>query len=305
MTAIDIRFGGYQEPGSIHNQAATYFAQRLRTRLGTRLRFELIGSVLKLGRSSGELHQMVASGELTCCYLATIRFTKWVPDLKIFDLPFVVRDRAAAHRAMAGPLLERFRRQMDQATPYTLLGIWDNGFRYISNRVRPIRSPADCKGLKIRIQLSELIAESLAAIGCTPVPEDIKVFFEQIDSERFDGQENPLTNIYNFGVHRHHRYITLTGHVFGAALMLCNAERYRSWPADVRSAVDEAAREATAYQHQLAAAEDAAILPRLDPNENEVVQLTAAEHAAFRAAAEPVVAKHRGSLDPELFRLLA
>lgn len=305
MNIIDIRFGGYQEPASIHNQAATYFARRLRERLGTRFRFELIGSVLKLGRPSGDLPKMVESGELTFCYLASIRFTKWAPELKIFDLPFVVRDRARAHQALAGPLFERFGNQSDKASPFKLLGIWDNGFRHISNRVRPIRTPADCKGLKIRIQLSELIAESLAALGCTPIAEDIKVFFEQIGGDRFDGQENPLTNIYNFGVHHHHRYITMTGHIFGASLMLCNAERYRSWPADVREAIDLSAREATTYQHQLAAAEDDAILPKLDPRENEVIRLTESEHVAFRAAAAPVVARHRGDLDPRLFEYLS
>ena len=304
MDPIKLRFGGYQEPASIHNRAATYFAQRLRLRLGTRLHFELIGSVLKQGRPSGSLPLMVESGELTCCYLATIRFTQWAPELKLFDLPFVVRDRAIAQRALAGPLGERFKQQMDRHSPFKLLGIWDNGFRHISNSVRPIRTPADCKGLRIRIQLSELIAETLSAIGCTPIPEDIKVFFEQIGAGRFDGQENPLTNIYHFGVHKHHRYITLTGHIYGASLMLCNAERYRSWPSEVREAIDAAAREATDYQHQLAAAEDVEMLAKFDPAQNEIVTLTPAQHALFVEATGPVLEKHRGELDPKLFEYL-
>lgn len=304
MHPITLRFGGYQEPASIHNRAATYFAQQLRARLGTRFQFELIGSVLKLGRLSGELPQMVERDALTFCYLATIRFSKWVPEFKIFDLPFVVRDRATAHRALAGPLGQRFKQQMDRHSPFKLLGIWDNGFRHISNKVRPICSPADCQGLRIRIQMSELIAESLAALGCAPIPEDIKVFFEQIGGDRFDGQENPLTNIYNFGVHKYHRYITLTGHIYGASLMLCSAERYRSWPQDVRDAVDGAAREATDYQHQLAAAEDAEMMAKFDPAQNEIITLTPAEHAAFVAAAQPVLDKHRGELDPKLFEYL-
>src|SRR5262245_51841815 len=176
---------------------------------------------------------MVESGELTFCYLATIRFVRYAPELKIFDLPFVVADRSRAHAAFAGALGDRFKGAMDGSSPYKLLGVWDNGFRHISNRVRPIRTPADCRGLRIRIQQSELIAETLTALGCTPIPEDIKIFFEQIGTDRFDGQENPLTNIYNFGVHNHHRYITLTGHIYGASLMLCNAARYREWPQDV------------------------------------------------------------------------
>ena len=304
MTTLTLRFGGYQEPASIHNQAATYFGSRLRERLGSDIGFELIGSILKLGRNSGDLPLMVESGELTFCYLATIRFVDWVPEFRIFDLPFVVQDRDRTHRALAGALGERFSQQMDRGSPYKLLGMWDNGFRYLSNRVRPVRAPADCKGLRVRIQMSELIAETLSAVGCIPIAEDIKNFLTEIGGERFDAQENPLTNIYNFGVHKHHRYITLTGHIYGASAMLCNADQYRKWPHDVRAAVDASAREATAYQHRLAAAEDDAIMAKLDPLENEVIRLTPAEHARFVEATRPVLERHRGSLDPQLFEYL-
>ena len=298
---IDLKFGGYQEPASIHNQAASYFGRQLRERLGKDARFELIGSILKLGRKSGDLPLMVESGELTFCYLATIRFVEWVPEFRIFDLPFVVQDRGRTHRALAGALGERFKEQMDRSSPYKLLGMWDNGFRYLSNRVRPVRTPEDCKGLRVRIQMSELIAETLAAMGCVPIAEDIKNFLGEIGGERFDAQENPLTNIFNFGVHKHHRYITLTGHIFGASAMLCNAEQYRKWPAEIRAAVDASAREATTYQHRLAAAEDELIMAKLDPKENDVIRLTPAEHARFVEATRPVIERHRGSLDPQLF----
>lgn len=303
MEPIEFRFGGYQEPASIHNRAASYFGEQLRKRLGDGVPFELIGSVLKLGRPSGDLPVMVERGELDFAYMATIRFTKWVPEFKLFDLPFVVQDRASVQRALMGELGERFKKAMEDS-PFKLLGVWDNGFRYFSNKVRPIRTPADCKGLKIRIQLSEIIAETMTALGFIPVAVDIKEFTENIASDRFDAQENPLTNIYNFGVHKHHRYITLSGHLFGAAAMICSKSRYVSWPEEVRTAVEEAARAATAYQHRLAAAEDAEIRKLLDPAQNEVIELTPEERAAFVQAVQPVVQKHRGSLDPKLFDYL-
>lgn len=303
MNPIVVRFGGYQEPASIHNRAAAYFGERLTARLGERLRFELIGSVLKLGRMSGELPVMVENGELTFCYMATIRFTSWVPDFKVFELPFVIKDRAAMQRAFTGALGERFARRMD-ASPFKLLGMWDNGIRHFSNKLRPIHTPADCEGMRIRIQLSELLAETFTALGFEPIATDIKIFTEQVGGDRFDAQENPLTNTYNFGVHKHHRFITLSGHIVGASVMICNAAHYHGWPADVQAAVDAAAREATAYQHELAVAEDEVILARFDPEENEIVHLTPGEQAAFVRAVQPVLSRHRASLDPELLRLL-
>jgi TRAP-type C4-dicarboxylate transport system substrate-binding protein len=268
------------------------------------VRFELIGSVLKIGRPSGDLPIMVQNGELDLAYMATVRFTQAVPELKLFDLPFVVKDRACAQRALSGPLLQRFGQAMESASPFKLLGLWDNGFRYFSNKLRPIRTPADCKGLRIRIQLSDLIAETMSALGFVPVPVDIKEFTENIGSDRFDAQENPLTNIYNFGVHNYHRYITLSGHLFGAAAMITDKVRFLAWPEDVRKAVEESARAATAYQHRLAAAEDDEVRKKLDPAKNEVIELSAAERAAFVAAVRPVLEKHRGSLDPKLFDYL-
>ncbi len=304
MQRVTIRLGGYQKPASIHNRAAARFGERLKAALGERIDFELIGDVLALGRGSGDLPRMVASGELTMCYISTVRFTDAVPELKLLELPFVVRDRASLFRALDGGLGERFRRRMHEATPFRLLGFWDNGFRHLTNKVRPIRRPQDCRGIRIRTQMSALHGEALRALGFEPVAADIKEFVEKIATDHFQAQDNPLTNIYNFNVHRHHRHITLTGHFFGASAMICNAAHYSGWPREVQAAVDQAAREATVFQRRLAAAEDEAILAKLDLRDNAIVRLTDAERAAFLAAVEPVLAKYRRELDPELFAFL-
>ncbi|MGE0558099.1 MAG: TRAP transporter substrate-binding protein [Burkholderiales bacterium] len=305
MKPVTIRLGGYQKPASIHTRACNRFGEVLCAKLGGRVDFQFVPDVLALGRKSGDLPVMVSRGELSMCYISSLRFAKWVPPLKIFDLPFLFRDRAAAYRALDGTLGERLRTQLLEKSPYRLLAYWDNGFRHFSNKVRPIRAPADCKGIRIRHQMSELQGESLRLMGFEPIAEDIKIFFEQIAGERFQAQDNPLTNIVNFDVHKHHRYITLSSHVFGVACLMVNRAEYESWPADVQQAVNEAAAEATVLQRQLATAEDEEMLKRLDPAENEVVTLTAAEHQAFVAAVKPVTDKYRKELGEEWFGLLA
>ena len=305
MTApIHLKFGGYQEPASVHNQAAGRFLELLKQKLGDRITFELIGSVLKIGRGSGELVPMVESGELSFCYMSTVRFSKVAPELQLLELPFVVKDRATAFAALDGEFGETARRKIDAGTKCRLLGYWDNGFRYLSNRVRPIRQPADCSGLRIRTQMSDLHGEVFRALGFEPIPSDIKEFVEQIGGDRFQAQDNPLTNIYNFGVHKHHRFITLTAHFWGASAFVCNAAQYASWPQDVRDAVNAAAQQATAFQRKLAAAEDAEIMKKLDPAQNEVIELSDAERGAFRRAVQPVLDKYRRQLDPKLFASL-
>jgi TRAP-type C4-dicarboxylate transport system substrate-binding protein len=304
MKTITMKFGGYQPPASIHNQAARRFGELLQQKLGDRIAFELIGSVLDVGRPSGDLPIMVEKGELSFCYMSTVRFAASVPELQLLELPFLVRDRRAVWRALDGELGALCIRRMHERTPFRVLGLWDNGFRHLTNRVRPIRRPQDCRGLRIRTQMSELHGEVFRALGFEPIAADIKRFVAEIGGDAFDAHDNPLTNIYTFGVHRHHRYITLTGHFFGASLMIVNAREYQGWPADVRDAVDEAAPQAIALQRRLAASEDDDVLTKLDPRENDVIHLTAAEHAAFVEAVKPVLAKYRQRLDPKLFAYL-
>ena len=134
----------------------------------------MIGDVLALGRGSGDLLPMVERGELDCCYISTVRFSKWVPEFKLLELPFVVRDRASVIKALDGRLGDYLRRRVREATPYRVLGFWDNGFRHFSNRVRPLRAPADCRGVRIRTQMSELHGEAFRTLGFTPIPADVK-----------------------------------------------------------------------------------------------------------------------------------
>lgn len=304
ISPIVIKFGGYQAPDSVHNQAAALFGKRLKEKLGDKIHFELIGSVLDLGRPSGDLVPMVERGELSFCYMSTVRFSGAAPELQVLELPFVVKDRGTAFKALDGEFGKGAARKIDENTPCRLLGFWDNGYRHLTNSVRTIRKPEDCKGLRIRTQMSALHGEVFRALGFEPIAADIKEFVEKIATDRFQAQDNPLTNIYNFGVHNHHRYITLSSHFWGASAFVCNAAHYQGWPQDVRAAVDAAAKDATAHQRQLAAAEDAEIMARLDPAENEVTILTDAERGAFMKAVEPVLAKYRKQLDPKLFAWL-
>ena len=304
VTALRLTFGGYQPPASIHNEAARRFGALLVDALGDRIAFELIGNVLDLGHPSGDLPVMVEKGELSFCYMSTVRFTAAVPELQLLDLPFLFPDRETAWRALDGDLGAGLVRRMRARTPFRVLGLWDNGFRHLTNRVRPIRGPEDCRGLRIRTQMSEMHGEVFRALGFVPVAADIKRFVAEIAEDTFDAHDNPLTNIYTFGVHRHHRHITLTGHILGASVLVCNEGDYRAWPADVRAAVDDAAIQATAVQRRLAASEDHDVLARLDPRQNEVVALTAAEHAAFVHAVQPVWARHRGRFDQTLLTAL-
>jgi TRAP-type C4-dicarboxylate transport system substrate-binding protein len=181
-----------------------------------------------------------------------------------------------------------------------VLAFWDNGFRHFTNRVRPIRKPADCRGLKIRTLDNALHQEVFRALGFEPMQIDVKDFPAAVASGAVDAQDNPLTNIVNFGVYRTHRHITLTSHFFGIALLLANRARFDAWPAEVRDAFRAAIAPATRLQRDLAAQEDIDCLALLQKDGCEIVAGDAIDRAAFDAAVADIRRRELARIDPEI-----
>ncbi|MBT3351871.1 MAG: TRAP transporter substrate-binding protein [Nitrospinaceae bacterium] len=299
-----MKFGGYQGPDSIHTAAGRLFGSELTSREDLSIEFDFEESIIARGLNSGELPGMVASGELNLCYMSTVRFSKDVPELAVFELPFLIKDRVSLFEALEGALGDYFKARIEEATPFKILGFWDNGFRNISNKVRPIRTPADCKGIAIRTQISDLHGEVFRAFGFEPSPIDIKTFLETIETDRVQAQDNPLTSIYIFDIHKHHHYITLSSHFFGVSLFICNRQVFESWPAEVQESVIQAAGKATTLQRKMATEQDELVLSKLEAEGNEVITLNSDERSAFEKSVAPLVESYRSKFGAELFSLL-
>ena len=184
-----------------------------------------------------------------------------------------------------------------------MLGFWDNGIRHVSNAIRPIRHPRDCAGLSIRTLDNRFHQAIFAALGFAPRFIDVKDLAAAVRSRSIDAQENPLTNIINFGLHETHRHVSLLGQFFGVALLLVNRRALEGWPPRVRDAVVAAAAEATRLQRELAAQEDAQCLSTLNAAGVEVVPAEAIDLPAFKQAVAAVVADTVASLDEPLVTL--
>ena len=293
MAPVHLRFAGYQPPASVHSRAAEVFGHTLATCLGAAVRFEFNGDIVASGHQAADLLTMVESGALTMCYFSASYLAARVPEFALLDVPFLINDRARAYAVLDGPLGMLLADKLHATTGFRMLGLWDNGFRHFSNAVRPIRTLADCQGLRLRTLFSAMHGRVFTILGFEPVALDVKNLLAAVPAGTIDAQENPLTTIYHFGIHTHHRHITLSGHFFGAVVLLCHQASYAAWPAEVQQAVTEAAAVATAAQRGCAAAEDAEVLANLSPAQNEIVRLTEAERALFVEAVAPLVTEQR------------
>jgi TRAP-type C4-dicarboxylate transport system substrate-binding protein len=285
MSALRIRLAGYQPARSILTRGLYRIAETLRERLGAQVEIVLTDSVIATGRRADDLLAMVEGDELDICYFSSSYLTSRVPSLGHFDQPFRFADRAAAHAELAGPQAQRLAEDVAGATGFRLLGLWDNGIRHISNRRHPIRRTADCQGLRIRTVNNADHQAFFRRLGFEPVFIDISDLPRAIADGTVDAQENPLTNIVNFEMQRHHRFVSLTGHLFGVAVLLVNRRRFDGWPAEVRTAVATAATVSTAAQRKDAEAEDEVCLRRLVDDGVDVIPADDIDRAAFVAAA--------------------
>ncbi len=289
MPGITLRIGGYQPETSVHTRAVRRLAAGLGGALGAGCEIEVIADVTARGLRAADLLSMVEGGALEVCYFASSYLAARVPSLGCFDRPFAITDREQVYGELAGDLGARLAADLARSTGYRVLAFWDNGFRHISNRLRPIRNPDDCRGMRIRTLDNAMHRRVFAALGFTPVAIDVKDLVGAVESHAVDAQENPLTNTVNFGLHRTHRHVSLTSHFWGVALLLANRAWFEALTTAMQSALLAAAADATAAQRQWAIAEDALCLERLRQDGVAVVPAEDIDLAAFRTAVRGLV----------------
>ena len=295
-----VRIAGYQGSGSILTRTLHELARGMAADPDWNLQVE--DDVTAAGESAAALFQSVQTGQRQIGYMASGYLAGKVPSLGVLDLPFSVTDRHAALQALDGEAGAHLSADVVRQSGFKVLNYWDNGFRHLTNGVRPISRVEDCAGLRIRTLDSALYREVLAAMGFQPVTTDVKELVRVVAERVVDGQENPLTNFVNFGLWRHHPYVTLTGHFFGVVLLVCHRPWFESLTAEQQVRVSHAAQDATRLQRQLAAAEDANSLQLLAQHGVSALTPDAVDIATLRDATQSIVARERAAFDPVLVR---
>lgn len=279
-----VLLGGYQAETSILTRALRELAGSLSRIPGVSWNVQVERDVTSQGKRAVGLLTMVEEGSCNICYFASSYLVDRIPALARFDEPFAVTDRARLFRDLDGREGGQLGEEISGRTGYRVLGYWDNGFRHLSNRLRPIRHPDDCRGMRIRTLANAGYQKVLAAVGFTPLVIDVKDLVRAVETNEVDAQENPLTNTVHFGLHRMHKHLSLTSHFHGVALLLANRAWFEALAFPRQSAVLVAARDATIAQRRFAIEEDELCLERLRRGGVSIVGPEEIDFAAFRAA---------------------
>lgn len=266
---------------SLQGRSAERFATELQAKLGDAHKVEFYSDA-QLGDEK-ELMQKLRLGSVQFTLLSSI-MTTVSDEFALFDLPFLVQDRAHMKKIDAeivqGALLPKA-----QDKGLHVVSTWENGFRQITNSIRPINTPADLAGLKIRTPSSEWRVAMFQAYGANPTAMAFSELFVALQTGTMDGQENPLTNIVGANLHEVQKYLSLTGHVYSPTYLTTGADAWSKMPDDVKAAVAEVA---ASVQDWSFAEGEKADQELLDKVKAAGVAVNEADKAAFVAASAPI-----------------
>jgi len=301
---IKIRMGGYGPPTTGFSKALKFIGDKLAAEFGPRVAIDYIWNIMDHGHKAEDILTLVENGDIALGYQSSSYLTDRVPELGFVDLPFLFSSNAQARGAMDGALGKFLAAKTEERIGYRILGWFENGFRHISNRLRPIHLPADMKGMKIRVLPSEIHRRTFELLGAIAMRMDLTEAIARIKAGTLDAQENPLANTVTYGVHNFHKFHTLTYHFYISRPVFLHRASFEGWPAELKRAMRNAVTEAVAFQRRLAVEENDSARRTIEAAGCEIVELNANEHDAFVAAVQPLLADARKMYGDAMFGMV-
>lgn len=246
-----------------------------------------------------EMIESAQIGTIDCTFTSTGPVGNFVPEVRVFDVPFLFRDAAHARGVLDSEIgqqvLARFQAR-------GLVGvIWtENGFRHLTNSRREVNAPADVRGLKVRTMENQVHMRAFRELGALPTPMAFSELVPALQQGTVDGQENPISVIVANNLNQVQRFMTLTNHVYSPAVMICNPGTLQRLSAADRALFMEAARAAQQANRARVSADDANGVEELRRRGMTVV--TQVDTAAFQNALAPAFAEWERTLDATLLR---
>jgi len=210
-----------------------------------------------------------------------------VKEFELFDLPYLFTDQQSLERVTNGSVGREMLKRLETKG---LIGLsfWDNGFKIMSSN-RPMHAPTDLKGLKLRIQASKVLDEQMRVLGANPQVMAFSEVYQALQTGVVDGLENVPSNLYTQKMHEVQKHMTVTNHGYIGYAVVVNKKFWEKLPADVRSQLDAAMKEATEYANKIAQQENEAALDAIRKSGKTAVYMPSeAEKAEWRKVMLPV-----------------
>ena len=298
QTPIVIKFSHVVATDTPKGQAAERFKQLAEKSTGGRVKVELYPNS-QLYKDKEELEAL----QLGAVQMLAPSLAKFGPlgmkEFEVFDLPYIFPSKAALYAVTEGPIGEGLLQKLEPKG-ITGLAYWDNGFKVMSAN-KPMRVPADFKGMKMRIQASKVLDGQMRALGANPQVLAFSEVYQALQTGVVDGTENPPSNFFTQKMHEVQKHITMSNHGYLGYAVIVNKKFWAGLPTDIRTSLEAAMRDATTFEKTIAQRDnDMAMDAIRKTGKTAVYNLTPVEQAAWRKALLPVHKEMEGRIGKEL-----
>jgi len=277
---IVIKFSHVVAQNTPKGQAADYFKQLVNERTKGRVRIEVYPNS-QLYKDKEEMEAL----QLGAVHMLAPSLAKFAPlgvkDFEVFDLPFIFDSYQELHKVTQGPLGVKLLKKLE---PKGILGLayWDNGFKVMSAN-KPLKTPADFKALKMRIQSSKVLDSQMRSMGAIPQVTAFSEVYQALQTGVVNGTENPPSNLYTQKMYEVQKFVTLSNHGYLGYAVIVNKKFWESLPADIRTILEGAMKDATVFANNVAKKDnDEAMAAVKKSGRSEIITLTPKERAVWK-----------------------
>ena len=293
-----IKFSHVVAEATPKGQGALKFKEIAEKKLPGKVQVQVFPSSQLFG--DGKEMEALLLGDVQFIAPSLSKFDRYTKKIQLFDLPFLFDDIDSVDRFQASPEGQGLMTSMKNRG---LIGLayWHNGMKQLSTNKDKLVRPEDVKGLKFRIQASDVLEAQFRALGANPQKMAFAEVYQALQTGVVDGQENTWSNIYSQKYQEVQKTIAETNHGALDYMVVANAKWWDGLPPDIRQGLTEAMAEATRHANKLAAELNEADRKKIiEANKAKVQKLTKEDVAAWRKAMEPVWKKFEGDIGRDL-----
>ena len=281
---VVIKLGHIAVPEHPYGKGADQFAKLVAEKSGGEIEVKVFPNSQLGGQK--DLIEGLVFGSVDMALVATAALGQFQPQVSLFDLPFLFDDRPHAYRSLDTVGMEIGKALEPRGIK--LLGYMENGIRHMTDNVRPIKTPEDMKGLKIRVQTNKIHIEMIKALGASPTPMDLSELYSAMQQGTVDGQENPSAHIYTKRFWEVQKYASLTAHAYAPEPMLISMITWKKLTPKQQKVIQDAANEAITWQRKISEDEDTDYWDKI--RKTGKMEVIAVDRKLFQEATKPVIA---------------
>ena len=295
---IIIKFSHVVAPDTPKGKASLRFKQLVEERTHGRVKVEVYpNSQLYKDREEVEALQL---GAVQMLAPSLAKFGPLgVREFEVYDLPYMFPNKETLYRVMDGEVGQGLLKKLE---PKGVIGLayWDNGFKQMSAN-RPLKTVDDFRGLKMRIQSSKVLEAQMRALGANPQVMAFSEVYTALQQGVVDGTENPVSNLYTQKMYEVQKYLTISDHGYLGYAVITNKKFWEGLPADIRAILDQAMKEATQYEREIAKKEnDDALAAVRAAKTTEIYILPDKDRLAWQKALLPVHTQFENTIGKDL-----